>query len=85
MGDKTKIVFSNGHELTVDEEPSEVLDRLSTRERFPSPRFRKTSDGVDVYVMADHVAYIAQVPQLSMGTPPEGGSFSAETPGNRGI
>ena len=65
MPDKTKIVFSDGHELKVDEQPSEVLDGLSRRERFPFPRFRKTSDGVDVYVMADQVAYIEQVPEPS--------------------
>jgi hypothetical protein len=61
MPDKTKIVFPGGHELVVDAEPSQVLDLLQRNEPFHQS---KTTDGVDVYIAHDRVAYLEQVPEV---------------------
>jgi hypothetical protein len=54
----------------VAEEPSHVLDRLARSEGLH--KFSKVTGGADIYVSADHVAYIEQVPEQtgSISVPP---------------
>jgi hypothetical protein len=69
VSDKTKIVFSGGEELKVDEQPKQVRDRLSRKgSRFA--RFKKTgAANVDVWVAVGQVAYIEQIPEQSVSAP----------------
>jgi uncharacterized protein YjlB len=56
--DKTKIFLSSGHEVVVEEQPSEVTDRLTRPEAFHQ---FKGNNGRDVYVADGQVAYLEQV------------------------
>ena len=61
MPDQTRIVFSNGVEVIVVQQPNEVLLGFTQGERFPE---FKTDRGTDVYIVtADQISYIEQVPE----------------------
>jgi hypothetical protein len=63
MSYRTKIVFSHGEEVGVQNQVRKVQRRLS-KDRRAGRAFTKfrSGHGTDVYIAADQVAYIEQVP-----------------------
>jgi hypothetical protein len=60
MADKTKLLLISGHEVTVEEEPSEVADTITRREDVH--RFTGTASGTDVYVVKGQLAGFVRIP-----------------------
>lgn len=60
MPDKTKIVFSDGHQLVVDQPAVDVARTLGELHRGDGAPYRAfTDDGTDFYIVtADQIAYI---------------------------
>jgi hypothetical protein len=71
MPDKTKIVFTDGAELVVDQPAVDVVGVLGELHRGEGGPFRAFTDaGTDVYIHAvDQIAYIKQVPESQPAAP----------------